>query len=127
MSEYKRLKFDFSVEAIERLDEIVKLTGSSSRGKALRNALSLYEYIVDKYMEGYQVEFTKDGEQPFIVSRESDHSGVKVSQSKEHLIDRYFELLMHVGNKHPGETRHETALRYIKERETTICNGAKNS
>lgn len=32
--------------------------------------------------------------------------------------DRYYELIMAVGHKFPGETRHETALRYIRERET---------
>lgn len=33
----------------------------------------------------------------------------------------YSELLMAVENKHPGETRHQTALRYIHEAETTSC------
>jgi hypothetical protein len=31
--------------------------------------------------------------------------------------EKYFELIMGVANKFPDETRHETALRYIKERE----------
>lgn len=31
--------------------------------------------------------------------------------------DKYNELIMAVGNKYPNETRHETALRYIQERE----------
>ena len=31
--------------------------------------------------------------------------------------ERYQELIMAVGNKHDGETRHETALRYILEAE----------
>ena len=35
-----------------------------------------------------------------------------------HEIDRkYDELIMAVQSKFPGETRHETALRYIKDRE----------
>jgi hypothetical protein len=29
----------------------------------------------------------------------------------------YEELLFAVGNKHPGETRHQTALRYIQQAE----------
>lgn len=29
----------------------------------------------------------------------------------------YLELIYQVCNKYPGESRHETALRYIKERE----------
>lgn len=31
--------------------------------------------------------------------------------------DRYYELLYAVEKKHPGETRHETALRHIKQAE----------
>jgi len=30
---------------------------------------------------------------------------------------KYCQLIMTVGNKHPNETRHETALRYIKQAE----------
>lgn len=29
----------------------------------------------------------------------------------------YYELIMNVGNAYPGETRHQTALRYIKNAE----------
>lgn len=32
----------------------------------------------------------------------------------------YHELLYAVETKHEGETRHETALRYIREREATV-------
>jgi len=37
------------------------------------------------------------------------------------LRDQYHELLYAVASKHDGETRHETALRYIKEREDHSC------
>lgn len=30
---------------------------------------------------------------------------------------QYHELLFHVGTKHPNESRHETALRYIRQAE----------
>ncbi len=33
------------------------------------------------------------------------------------LSNKYYQLLFTVGNKYPGESRHETALRYIRERE----------
>jgi len=33
------------------------------------------------------------------------------------ISDMYFELIYAVGNKHPGETRHQTALRYIRQAE----------
>jgi hypothetical protein len=35
----------------------------------------------------------------------------------------YHDLLLQVGNKHPGESRHETARRYIRERETAGTGG----
>lgn len=34
--------------------------------------------------------------------------------------DAYQELIMSIGNKHPGESRHETALRYIRSAEQTV-------
>lgn len=36
---------------------------------------------------------------------------------KKELEAKYYELLYAVGNKYPGESRHETALRYIKDAE----------
>ena len=38
----------------------------------------------------------------------------------------YDELLMAVGNKYPGETRHETALRYIRTAEIPVSGQAKD-
>jgi hypothetical protein len=38
---------------------------------------------------------------------------------------QYNELIMAVGNKYPGETRHETALRYIREAETNNAGPAQ--
>ena len=44
---------------------------------------------------------------------------------KNRKIDKaYSELLMAVENKYPGETRHETALRYIKDAESSKNEGA---
>lgn len=40
----------------------------------------------------------------------------------ESISARYHELLMQVGHKYPGETRHQTALRYLRQAETqTHC------
>jgi len=36
---------------------------------------------------------------------------------------KYDELIYAVGNKYPGESRHETALRYIQERENSTSEG----
>ena len=41
------------------------------------------------------------------------------SSNKSCIVDKYNELLLAVEEKHPNETRHETALRYIKEAEAT--------
>jgi len=36
---------------------------------------------------------------------------------QEDISKKYYELIMAVGNKYPGETRHQTALRYIRQAE----------
>ena len=38
-------------------------------------------------------------------------------EENERLREQYYELIWAVANKHPDESRHETALRYITERE----------
>jgi len=43
------------------------------------------------------------------------------------LSHNYHELLYAVENKCPGETRHQTALRYIREQESRISQAAKIS
>lgn len=42
----------------------------------------------------------------------------------ERLKTLYNELLYAVASKHEGETRHETALRYIRERESQVISGS---
>jgi len=37
--------------------------------------------------------------------------------ARRDIIEKYSELLHAVGNKHEGETRHQTALRYIRDAE----------
>jgi len=41
-----------------------------------------------------------------------------VKEKSKKLDERYQELIMSVERKFPNETRHETALRYIKEAES---------
>ena len=40
------------------------------------------------------------------------------------LAKPYSELINAVESKHPNETRHQTALRYIKERESVVKSAA---
>lgn len=44
---------------------------------------------------------------------------------KKELQEKYNQLLYAVERKFPGETRHETALKYIKQAESW-ANGCKN-
>lgn len=43
------------------------------------------------------------------------------------ITEKYDELIMAVESKYKGETRHETALRYIKQFENCIDTGIKKS
>ncbi len=43
----------------------------------------------------------------------------------ERLRAAYNELLFAVGNKYPGETRHQTALRYIQQAEAPRISAAQ--
>uniref|UniRef100_A0A6M3KQZ9 Uncharacterized protein n=1 Tax=viral metagenome TaxID=1070528 RepID=A0A6M3KQZ9_9ZZZZ len=58
---------------------------------------------------------------PNIVDYIKSMGYVKLSEiDLRELIDvkeKYYELIMSVGNKYAGETRHETALKYIKQAE----------
>jgi len=40
--------------------------------------------------------------------------------------EKYYELIMQVGRKFQNESRHETALRYIKETEERAHSGSPN-
>lgn len=48
-------------------------------------------------------------------------------QTEEKMIEKYNELIMAVEKKHEGETRHETALRYIKQAESSLSLEAKEN
>lgn len=45
--------------------------------------------------------------------------GLKKKPRPSKLAQLYYELLFAVERMHPNETRHQTALRYIKEKEKT--------
>jgi hypothetical protein len=60
---------------------------------------------------------------------ERDHRGILTYRCpagpapQENIKALYYELLYEVARKHPGETRHQTALRYIRQAETPKDNG----
>ena len=45
----------------------------------------------------------------------------RLRKERDALVQKYNELIMTVATKCPGETRHETALRYILESENRDC------
>lgn len=48
MKEKERIQFDFTIEALRRLDQIKEKSGATSRAEAIRNALRLYEWFIDE-------------------------------------------------------------------------------
>lgn len=43
-----RVQFDFTPDALQRLDEIKEATGATTRAETIRNALRLYEWFVNE-------------------------------------------------------------------------------
>ena len=44
----ERLQFDFTSEALERLDKIKEKSGAATRAETIRNALRAYEWVVNE-------------------------------------------------------------------------------
>lgn len=58
---------------------------------------------------------------------EAESKARKECQEKYEIVaNLYNELLMAVGNKYDGETRHQTALRYIKQAETSSLGASRD-
>ena len=51
----ERLQFDFSTEALKRLDDIKAKTDSSTRAETVRDALRLYEWLVNEVDPDYTI------------------------------------------------------------------------
>jgi len=49
---------------------------------------------------------------------------LKLEAERDEARAKYYDLVMSVGNKYPGESRHETAKRYIHQAERMIRNQA---
>lgn len=50
-----------------------------------------------------------------------------LQKERDELSKQYHELLYAVARKHEGETRHQTALRYIQQTEANCCSGPADS
>ena len=93
--------------------------------------------LSDKYCEGWCKEnggkFTDctgceiaELEQELAVERESNEAFSnrieELHKQNQRIRDSYYDLIMQVAIKHPNESRHETAKRYITQSENH-CNG----
>lgn len=59
----ERVQFDFSPEALKRLDDIKEKTGAATRAETVRNALRLYEWFVNETTPDTVIKlFGKDNE-----------------------------------------------------------------
>lgn len=59
-SETRRIQFEFSPEAYERLQQIKAETGAQSYAELVRNALRLYEWVIQQERDGYKIGVTKE-------------------------------------------------------------------
>ena len=67
-----RVQFDFSSEALQRLDNIKQKTGAATRAETVRNALRLYEWFVNEVGPDSTIKvFDKNNEDPTTVFKAS--------------------------------------------------------
>ena len=65
---YKRLQFDFSEDAVKRLNRLELLTESATKAEVVRKSIKFYEYAVNMLNEGYVLELKKEDDKINIVS-----------------------------------------------------------
>jgi hypothetical protein len=52
----QRVQFDFSPEALQRLEDLKELVDASTKAEVVRNALKLYEWFVSQVDPNYIIE-----------------------------------------------------------------------
>ncbi|MGA1841954.1 MAG: hypothetical protein ACMUIU_15150 [bacterium] len=62
-----RVQFDMTKKTVDQLDLLRDKINSSSRAYVVRKALSLFDWIIEKVEEGYDIYLEKDGEREKIV------------------------------------------------------------
>jgi hypothetical protein len=56
----KRIQFEFPPDAAERLDRIKQETNSASYAELVRNALRVYEWLIETQKKGFEIGVVKD-------------------------------------------------------------------
>ena len=59
-SSRKRVQFDFSEEAYQRLEKLRARTEKQSQAEVVRNSLRVYEWLLDQIDKGYKLQLAKD-------------------------------------------------------------------
>jgi hypothetical protein len=101
-------------------DELYPAQGASPQlFRALDDARVLGLYMGEKMNESEIVKGLRRIDERLIgtLGKEAANALEKAAEDADEYKRLYHELIMQVGRKFPGETRHQTALRYIKERE----------
>jgi hypothetical protein len=98
------------VDPVDALDHIYRVAkGSRSQTRRLR-------WIAGRAADALGLGGDwRDLNYPVHVDRDTDRLREKIKD----LEDKYSELIMEVSIKHPDETRHETARRYIRQAEVS--------
>jgi IS1 family transposase len=58
--ESKRIQFEFSPDAIERLERMKKFADKSSYAELVRDSLRVYEWFLQQDKAGYEIGLVKD-------------------------------------------------------------------
>lgn len=95
---------------------------AASTNIELQKAISKQVESVITYMALYARDIALTGEMKAdedidLFHQEKTDALLALFREYETRANKYHELIMAVGNKTPGETRHQTALRYIKQAE----------
>jgi hypothetical protein len=59
-TEPKRIQFEFSADAVERMNRMREQTDASSYAELVRNALRVYEWFIQQEKGGYDIGLVKD-------------------------------------------------------------------
>lgn len=86
---YVRVQFDFSHEALERLDEIKDRTMAATRAEAVRNALSFYEWFLNEVDMNDTITITDPEGREYTKAKASLFLGLPTRQRRDHINNRY--------------------------------------
>lgn len=61
-SDSKRIQMDLAPKSLNRLKRLQDITEAASYAEVVRNALRLYESLINEYEDGGQIQIVKDGQ-----------------------------------------------------------------